>query len=312
MRAIAVGPGARRFAILGGTGTLGQELTRQLLKQAQTASISIISRDELKQKQMEALLGKNPRVQYRIADIRDREAMLDATNGVDCIFHCAALKHVEIAEANPLESIKTNLLATQNVIEAAEKNLVANVVFSSTDKAVDPVNVYGMCKGLSERLLMHRNTIQSVTNYKVYRWGNVLGSRGSIIHHFVDLISAGKPVPITDFRMSRFWITIEDAVAFMVSTYSKQDVENKPMIPHIAAANVTDIASAIAQELGKDRVEFLSIPMRPGEKIFESLRSMHDSDPCHSNTARQYTMDELRELVRPFVADYVKSIQEAI
>jgi UDP-N-acetylglucosamine 4,6-dehydratase/5-epimerase len=264
--------------IIGATGTLGQELISQLGNKR----IRAFSRCELKQKQLKE---KFPHVQCYLGDIRDKDALNRAMKGVETVFHVAALKHIDVLEENPEESVKTNILGTINVCDIAEKNGVKRVVFSSTDKAVSPINVYGMSKGISEKIMLDRGHV-------VYRWGNITGSRGSAIHYFVNAIKNDLPVNLTHPDMSRFWIRIEDAVKFVLETY--ENTTASILIPPMKAAPVIDVINAIGNVLGK--VPNIRITdLRRGEKIHESIL-----EGLSSKDSSQYTPQELVELMRPY------------
>lgn len=283
--------------ILGGTGTLGQALTRQLLASGQF--VTVVSRCELKQAQMRDAFNRHPFLKFQVADIRDREGLekIFSEQADYGVYHVAALKHVDIVEQNPEEAVKTNILGTINAANVAERYRADKFVFSSTDKAVDPINVYGMTKGISERILLARNGLR--TKFSVFRWGNVLASRGSAIPKFVSQIKAGQPVEVTDPSMTRFWITIERAAAFMIerSDYaSTQEVE----IPEMMSASVADLLTAISSVLGMGAPTIKIIGNRGGEKMHEQIRSQHSGKPLSSDTAKRFTQQELMDLVRPF------------
>jgi len=270
-----------KIAVLGATGTLGAELIRQLLINYPKAEIIAFSRCELKQKE---LANRFPSIKCVIGDIRDRDSLRSALVGVLLVYHVAALKHIEIMEQNPEESVKTNILGTINVCSVAKELGIKNVLFSSTDKAVNPINVYGMCKGISEKIMLNNGFI-------VFRWGNVLGSRGSALHYFIEQIKNHRPVNITDMQMTRFWITIENAVEFMLSVpFSSSRV----YIPEMKAAKVTGIIRAIGNIYNKTPT-LTETWLRPGEKIHESI-----SADLNSKNAPQFTSKELIEILRPY------------
>lgn len=287
----------KHYAILGATGTLGNELASQLLAKDDTGSIVCFSRDELKQKEMKARFDHDPRLRFMLGDIRDKDSLRRAIRGVHAIFHVAAYKHVEVCEENPEESVKTNILGTINVADLAEEMFIPHVIFSSTDKAVDPINVYGMCKGISEKILLHRN-VESFQRFKVYRWGNVIGSRGSIVHTFADQLKKNSKIPITDLRMTRFWIPIERAVKFMLDTYEVNSSDEVRIPPYMRAAQVSKIADSVARVLNMSAYGFKTVGIRPGEKIHESLTSIH-SEKAHlcSKTVKEYDEHELDQMV---------------
>jgi FlaA1/EpsC-like NDP-sugar epimerase len=281
-----------RTVVIGGTGTLGTTIIDSLYGSA-SQDLVVFSRDELKQQQMKA---KYPGVTYVIGDVRDQASVRDAVRGADRVFLVAALKHVDVIEDNPVEAVKTNIIGTINVAEACYAARVQNVVFSSTDKAVLPINTYGMTKGISERYLLGLNSRQMAPRFAVYRWGNVIGSRGSVIHSFADTLRKQGKVFITDPCMTRFWIHIEEAVAFMLSTW-REAYFDRVMIPEMRAAKVIDLAEATARALGISNYGIEVVGIRPGEKIHECLESNHDY--CvRSDTCNQYSIDELEAMAR--------------
>lgn len=283
-----------KYVILGGTGTLGTSLIDRLHEKHE---VVCFSRDELKQQELKRLY---PNVQYVLGDIRDRRSLNGFLKNAEAVFHVAALKHVDSGEANPVEFIKTNVLGTINVAEACQDAGVKHVIFSSTDKAVLPINTYGMTKGISERYLLSLNARSSKTKFAVYRWGNVAGSRGSVIHTFVESLRTQKGVRVTDPRMTRFWIHIEDAVDFMLNTY-KDASPSKAMIPPMKASKVTALAAALAGKLNIKDFSVAFVGIRPGEKIHECLESSHDA--CiRSDTCEEYTQAELQALIERVIA----------
>lgn len=281
-----------RHVILGGSGTLGREIARQLLAQDHAPVVTIFSRDELKQKEMARDFGNHPKLHFVLGDIRDYEAVSRVLRGAQVAYAVAALKHVDTLELNPEESIKTNIQGTVNVANAAEANWVPHVIFSSTDKAVAPINTYGMCKAISERLLLRRNETQTRTRFSVYRWGNVASSRGSVIPIFLEALKKGQPVNITDPEMTRFLIRISDAVKFMLSTYSRAHTD-QAMIPPMKAARVMDLLDAAADSMGIDEFETQVTGIRPGEKIHEEIEP-----GVRSDSVTRFSHEELIALVR--------------
>lgn len=273
--------------ITGITGTLGTEVTRQLLKYSADEVVGY-SRDEFKQ---QGFLFKKDVTLY-LGDVRDRERLVEATRGSDIIFHFAALKHVDILESNPEESVETNIQGTRNVLFAQRINKIPRVVLSSTDKAAYPVNVYGFCKAISERLVL-RNS-----NNVVCRYGNVLASRGSVIPSFIASIKNRGVANITSEDMTRFFIRIEDAASFIISS-AKGSGGLK--IPDMKAAKMTSIAQSISDLLGKSNLETRIIGTRPGEKLSECLRTEFEGGDIFSSTAKQFSQKELTTLLRPIV-----------
>jgi UDP-N-acetylglucosamine 4,6-dehydratase len=290
----------KRVAILGATGTLGQELIRQILKSHPTTEIVGISRCELKQKETLSRFKFAKNIRMHLGDIRDEDRILRLMKGCDTVFHVAALKHIDTMEDNPEESVKTNIIGTIHACNAAERAGVNHFVFSSTDKAVDPINVYGMCKGISERIVFCRNEEHAKTKFRVYRWGNVLFSRGSALHYFAEAIRSGEPVKLTHPEMTRFWIRIEDAVSYMLSTY-ETGYSNRPMIPEMKASSVEDVIASVARIVRRQTSVTITGP-RSGEKLHEVLLSKHEQEGgLASNTAPKYTESELDDLLRPFI-----------
>lgn len=286
-----------KYVVIGGTGTLGQATITELMRREPGTSILCVSRDELKQKEMRAALQNPAQVSFCLGDIRDRSSFERYLEGADVVFHFAALKHIDVLEEFPEESLKTNVLGTINVADACIAQKVPFCVFSSTDKAVEPINAYGMSKGLSEKILFRRNETQKTTCFSVYRWGNVLGSRGSVIPMFAEKLRAGEPVPLTSSDMTRFWIPIEKAVEFILSTYDGAK-KCHAMIPPIKGASVVDVIHSVARVVGVESVVAKPVGLRRGEKIHESLRGASEGGVLNSGACENYTADELDELVR--------------
>lgn len=289
------------YLILGGTGTLGKALTRELLMKPESR-VTIFSRDELKQQEMRAEYRSDSRLSFAVGDIRDRDALRSVMGrGFESVLHVAALKHVDVLEANPEESVKTNILGTINAADAAVEARIPYFAFSSTDKAVDPINVYGFSKAISEKLLFARNNRPGgITRFSVYRWGNVVGSRGSAIHAFAKGLKERGQVDITHSDMTRFWIRIEDAAHYMIRSF-RSAFMSEPMLPPIKAAPVLTVVDVIAELLGVKDMEVNFIGMRPGEKMHEALKSAHANAPLTSDGGPQYTRDELKALIRPIL-----------
>lgn len=276
----------KKVLITGISGTLGKAVSEILLKDGH--SVTGYSRDELKQAQLE---NKNKMTLY-LGDVRDRERLVEASRGMDIIFHFAALKRVDSLEENPEEAYKTNVIGTDNVLHAQRYNKIARIVLSSTDKACYPINTYGCTKKIAEALVL-RNPKNIVCRY-----GNVLASRGSVIPVFVEQIMMKKPVTITNMEMTRFFLRIEDAAQFVVK--SSNDYMGGLKVPMMKACKITDLAVAIGEIL-KQPVEFKDIGIRAGEKLHECLKMTHEGHEIHSNTAYQFTKDQLKELIEPIV-----------
>lgn len=254
--------------ITGGTGSFGKKFTKILLEEKQPKKIIIFSRDELKQHEMQVGGYNQENLRYFIGDIRDRERLVRALHGVDIVVHAAALKQVPACEYNPMEAIKTNIMGTANVVEAALDAGVKKVLTVSTDKAVSPDNLYGATKLAAEKLTIQSNAYAggSATRFACVRYGNVVGSRGSVVPLFLKQRASGK-VTITDDRMTRFWLSLEQGVRFVIDCIEQME-GGEVFIPKIPSTKVTDLAKAIAPDA---KLEIIGI--RPGEKLHEVLIS---------------------------------------
>ncbi|WAH37522.1 polysaccharide biosynthesis protein [Alicyclobacillus dauci] len=260
-------------AVTGGTGTWGSELVRQLLSEG-TKKVVVLSRNETSQVEMRRAFD-DPRLNFCICDIRDKKAVASALVGVDYVFHLAALKHVHICEEHPLEALKTNVIGTQNVIEAAIENGVKKVINASTDKAVDPTNFYGMTKAVAEKLMVYANLLDLGTKFINVRSGNILGSNGSVLNLFLKDIYERNQVSITDRRMTRFFLTKEESAklvlkAAMIGNGGEIFVMNLP------ACRIIDLAEVLIEESGKTNVNIVECGVRPGEKLDEKLISSQE------------------------------------
>jgi UDP-N-acetylglucosamine 4,6-dehydratase len=252
--------------ITGGTGSFGKKCVETLLKEYKPARIIIYSRDEMKQHEMQAAGFNGGPLRYFIGDVRDKERLIRAMNKVDLVIHAAALKHVPSCEYNPMEAIMTNVVGTRNVIEAALDAKVAKVMALSTDKAVNPVNLYGATKLCAEKLLVQSNYYSGDggTRFACVRYGNVVGSRGSVIPVFLNQRDAGE-VTVTDPRMSRFWLTLDQGVKFVLDCISTMQ-GGEVFVPKIPSMNMMDLVEAMAPQC---KVKYIGI--RPGEKLHEAL-----------------------------------------
>ncbi len=254
--------------ITGGTGSFGKKFTKILLEEKQPKKVIIFSRDELKQHEMRAMGYDQPNLRYFIGDVRDRERLTRALHGVDIVVHAAALKQVPACEYNPMEAVKTNIMGTSNVLEAALDAGVKKVMTISTDKAVNPANLYGATKLAAEKVTIQSNAYAAgtATRYSCVRYGNVVGSRGSVVPVFLKQRESGK-VTITDDRMTRFWLSLEQGVRFVISCIEQMQ-GGEVFVPKIPSMKVIDLARAIAPEAEVD-----IIGIRPGEKLHETLIS---------------------------------------
>jgi UDP-N-acetylglucosamine 4,6-dehydratase len=263
----------KNILITGGTGSFGKQFVKTILKHYTPNKIIIYSRDELKQYEM-AQRFNHPCMRYFIGDVRDLKRLESAMSGVDYVVHAAALKHVPIAEYNPMECIKTNINGAQNVIEAALHCGVSRVIALSTDKAASPINLYGATKLASDKLFVAANNIRGGKDirFAVVRYGNVLGSRGSVVPFFQKLIAEGATeLPITDERMTRFWITLQEGVDFVLKNFQRMH-GGEIFIPKIPSMKVVDVATAIAPNMPHKNVG-----IRPGEKMHEVMCPRDDS-----------------------------------
>ncbi|MDP2778204.1 MAG: UDP-N-acetylglucosamine 4,6-dehydratase (inverting), partial [Anaerolineales bacterium] len=254
--------------VTGGTGSFGKKFTKILLEEKQPKKVIIFSRDELKQHEMQVGGYNQENLRYFIGDIRDRERLVRAMHGVDIVVHAAALKQVPACEYNPMEAIKTNIMGTANVVEAALDAGVKKVMTISTDKAVSPANLYGATKLAAEKLTIQSNAYAggSATRFSCVRYGNVVGSRGSVVPLFLKQRAGGK-ITITDDRMTRFWLSLDQGVRFVIACIEQME-GGEVFVPKIPSTKVADLARAIAP-----KAEINIIGIRPGEKLHEMLIS---------------------------------------
>lgn len=259
----------KKILITGGTGSLGTALTKRLLE-TDVNVIRIFSRDEWKQIQMQEQFD-NKKLRFLIGDVRDKERLSRAMEDIDIVFHAAALKHVPVAEYNPFEAIKTNVLGAQNVIESSLYNKINKVIAIGTDKAVSPLNTYGATKLLMERMMTAANFIKGKhkTDFLCVRYGNVLGSRGSVLPKFIEQIKNGQGLTVTDPKMTRFNITMKQAIDLIFRAFSNGK-SGEVFVPKLKAYTVEELKNAIIELTGfKGKVK--KIQVRPGEKFHETL-----------------------------------------
>ena len=278
--------------ITGGTGSLGKALVEYLLKETKVRRIAIFSRDELKQQHLRIQFQDDPRLRWFLGDVRDLDRLKRAFHGVDFVIHAAALKQVDTGEYNPMEFVKTNVLGSQNVIDASIDAGVKRLVALSTDKASSPINLYGATKLTADKLFVAANNYSQAygTSFAVVRYGNVMGSRGSVIPFFQKIAAEGKPLPVTDLRMTRFWISIDSAVKFVIDSLEMM-TGGELYVPRIPSMKIIDLAHAVAPDS-----ELEEIGMRPGEKLHEEMISADDS--------RRTIILENRFVVTPVVAEW--------
>lgn len=259
--------------ITGGTGSFGKAFIEYALENLNPKKIVIFSRDELKQYEVRMKFNNDPRLRFFVGDIRDQHRLMRAMHNIDYVVHAAALKQVDTAEYNPFEYVQTNIIGSQNVIEASIDTGIKKVVALSTDKASSPLNLYGATKLAADKLFQTANHYAAgyETRFSVVRYGNVMGSRGSVIPFFKDLAAKGESLPITDERMTRFWITLPQAVQFVVDSFD-QMVGGELYVPRIPSMRILDLVEAVAPGSKTH-----TVGIRPGEKLHEEMISEDDS-----------------------------------
>ena len=267
----------KEILVTGGTGSLGKTLTKILVRDCDPKGIRVYSRDEFKQWEMKkAFKNSSVPISYLIGDVRDYDRLLLAMRGVDIVIHTAAMKHIPICEENPIEAVKTNVLGSLNVIRASIVTLPERVMNVSTDKAVSPLNLYGMTKGCSESLFIHSNVYSAckIPRFSCCRYGNVIGSRGSIVPLFREQIKRDGTVTLTDERMTRFWISLEKVSIFLLNCITSMN-GGEIFIPKMPSAKVINIVEAMAPGIEKKE-----IGVRLGEKVHEVLINEEEWNRC--------------------------------
>ena len=263
----------KSILITGGTGSFGKKLSKTILEKYNPERLIIFSRDELKQFEMREQFPQS-QMRFFIGDVRDSERVKQAFRGVDMVIHAAAMKQVPASEYNPLECIKTNIHGAENVIKASLENDVKQVIALSTDKAANPINLYGATKLASDKLFVAANNMagRREARFSVVRYGNVVGSRGSVVPYFKKLLqNNAKSLPITDPRMTRFWITLQQGVDFVIKNFYRMH-GGEIFIPKIPSVKITDLAQALSPNI---KLDFIGI--RPGEKLHELMVPADDS-----------------------------------
>jgi UDP-N-acetylglucosamine 4,6-dehydratase len=263
----------KSILVTGGTGSFGRQFVRTVLQRYRPKRLAILSRDELKQFEMQQEFNA-PCMRFFLGDVRDRDRIAQAMRGMDIVIHAAALKQVPSAEYNPMECVKTNVHGAENVIAAAIQNEVERVIALSTDKAANPINLYGATKLVSDKLFVAGNNLAGghKTRFAVVRYGNVAGSRGSVVPLFRSLLASGKrELPVTDPRMTRFWITLDQGVEFVIRNLERMH-GGEIFVPKIPSARITDLAEAMAPGM-----PLAIIGIRPGEKLHEIMCPKDDS-----------------------------------
>jgi UDP-N-acetylglucosamine 4,6-dehydratase/5-epimerase len=258
--------------ITGGTGSFGKKFVELTLKNYSPKKLIVFSRDEFKQHQMATSGYDHESMRYFIGDVRDKDRLYRALDGVDYVIHASALKQIPACEYNPIEAVKTNVLGAANLIDAAIERNVKKVLAISTDKAVAPVNLYGATKLCSDKLFVAGNSYSGVhvTRFSVVRYGNVIGSRGSVIPLFIKMARSGT-LPVTDTRMTRFWLTLDQGVLFVLKSLERME-GGEIFVPKIPSMNILDLAEALAPGCSTN-----TIGIRPGEKLHEVLIPQDDA-----------------------------------
>lgn len=259
--------------VTGGTGSFGNAFVRKLLADCEPQRVIVFSRDEMKQWEMAKRFESDKRVRFFVGDVRDRERMYRAVDGVDYVVHAAATKIVTTAEYNPFEAVKTNILGAMNVVDACIDMGVKKVVALSTDKASSPINLYGATKLASDKLFISGNHYagQKETRFSVVRFGNVMGSRGSVIPFFIEKASNGESLPVTDEKMTRFMITLSDAVSLVLEAFDDM-TGGETYVRKIPSMGILDVAKAVAPQ-----AEIRIVGVRPGEKLHEQMIGPEES-----------------------------------
>ena len=265
----------KTILITGGTGSWGNELTKQILDFG-PKEIRIYSRGEIRQWEMKKRFNNNPKLKFIIGDVRDQARLQIALHGVNFVFHMAALKHVPVCEENPNETVKTNIIGMQNIINATISNEVERLVFVSTDKAVDPLNLYGITKSCAERLMIAANNAPTRTRFICVRAGNVIGTNGSVVPLFREQILTKGAITLTDERMTRFFITLKDAVKLLFKSIDRS-FGGEVFVMKMPSAKITDLAEVMSKALSDKPVKIEKIGIRPGEKIHEVLVSRYEA-----------------------------------
>ncbi len=272
--------------ITGGTGSFGKAFVSKVLKDDEISKLVVFSRDELKQFEMAEQIN-SPKLRYFLGDVRDYQRLLRATDGIDIIVHAAAMKQIPASEYNPMEAIKTNIIGAENIVNASIENNIQRVVALSTDKAANPANLYGATKLCSDKLMIAGNVLAGArdTRFSAVRYGNVLGSRGSVIPFFLEKAKT-RLIPITDERMTRFWLTIQEGVKFVLDSFERMH-GGEIFVPKIPSFKVIDVARVVCPGVPTE-----VIGIRPGEKLHEVMITEDDS---HST----YEFEEYFAIISP-------------
>ncbi|RIX52339.1 NAD-dependent epimerase/dehydratase family protein [Paenibacillus nanensis] len=273
--------------ITGGTGSWGQELTRKLLS-FEPKEIRVFSRNEFAQVQMQRSF-EHPALRFMIGDVRDQEAVSEACRNADYVFHLAALKHVPICELQPDEALKTNVIGTENVINASIRHGVKKVIDVSTDKAVDPINFYGMTKAFAEKLMIRANALSDTTRFVCVRGGNVLGTQGSVVPYFKNLLLQKKDLPLTSPKMTRFFLTLSQAIDLLLKA-AIESVGGETYVMKMKACRIDQLAEVLIDHFSDGTSALKIIGLRPGEKLHEVLVSPYEAERTYKFGGQYYVI----------------------
>lgn len=278
----------KKILVTGGTGSWGNELVKKLLS-FNPAEIRIFSRNEYAQVKMSRTFSDFDCIKYIIGDVRDFEAVYNATKGVDYVFHLAALKHVPVCEDQPSEAIKTNIIGTENIIRASIQHKVKKVIDVSTDKAVGPVNLYGLTKAVGEKLIIQANQLSKDTRFVCIRGGNVIGTNGSAIPFFIEQINQRHLVPLTSKEMTRFFLTVSEAIDLLLQA-SELANGGETFVMKMKACRIVDLIKVLEQHYATKDIEIKEIGIRPGEKLHEVLVSNFESKNTYKFDEKYYVI----------------------
>lgn len=278
----------KTILITGGTGSWGHELVKKLLH-FHPLEIRIFSRNEYAQVKMKRMFSDSECLKFIIGDVRDYEAVNDATKNVDYVFHLSALKHVPICEDQPLEALKTNVQGTENIIKASLKNRVKKVIDVSTDKAVEPINFYGLTKAIGEKLMIQANQLSDHTRFVCIRGGNVIGTNGSVIPFFKEQIINKGSIPLTSKEMTRFFLTVSQAIDLLIKA-SEIAAGGEIFVMKMKACRITDLVKVMKEHFAAKSLVINEVGIRPGEKIHEVLVSTYESKNTYKFDENYYVI----------------------
>lgn len=298
----------KTILITGGTGSWGHELTKRLIGY-NPKEIRVFSRSEDAQVKMLRAFRNNPVLKFVIGDVRDAQAVDEACKGVNFVFHLAALKHVPICEEQPYEAIKTNIVGTENIIRSSIKYQVDKVINVSTDKAVDPINLYGLTKAIGEKLIIHANSKDHNTRFVCVRGGNVLGTSGSVVPFFKKQIAEGQDVTLTSNEMTRFFLTLSDCIGLLIKA-AEASIGGEIFVMKMNSCKISDLAQVLIDQFAESTVGVKEIGIRAGEKLHEALLTKYEA-------SHAYHFDKQYFVILPAqpseeIVEYYKDLNEAV